>query len=216
MQLLDIHSHHRSEAPSQAIFNVRFPEEFAPEPDRYYSLGVHPWDVDLEDKLDWDLFARLANHPQVIAIGECGMDRCVHKELFLEQGVIFAKQALLAEKLGKPLVIHNVRSTGYLEQVRSNTRMPWIQHGFRGNASRAVQELDHGYYLSFGERYNEEALRVVPLERLFVETDDSVINIHIIYERLAHSLRMPVQKLVEQVQENIKNVFFADKSCYFK
>ena len=86
MKLLDIHSHHLSEDPFRAILNIRFPKDkFFPEAGRFYSVGVHPWEVTLENRIDWTLFEELAGHPQVLAIGECGMDKHVYPELLMAQ-----------------------------------------------------------------------------------------------------------------------------------
>ena len=65
-----------------------------------------------------------------------------------------------------------------------------------------------GFYLSLGIRYNEDSLRVIPLDRLFLETDDSETDICQVYERAARTLGISVIKLTEQIQHNIKKVFF--------
>lgn len=210
--LLDIHTHRAPEMPGLAIENVRFPAPFEPKPGRYYSLGIHPWDVDKfsETQVDWDLFREWAEHPQVIAIGEGGMDKCVHSALLLRQEQIFTRQTLIAESVNKPILLHNVRSTGIMRLCKeySGSCLPWIQHGFRGNASAVSRAIDNGFHLSFGPRYNEDALKAMPLEHLFLETDDSETGIHEVYRRVAETLAMPIGKLTAVVQENIQRVFF--------
>ena len=42
---------------------------------------------------------------------------------------------------------------------------------------QAVQLLKKGFYLSFGEYYPDETMQIVPDERLFLETDDSLLDI---------------------------------------
>ena len=211
MKLLDIHSHHLSEDPFRAILNIRFPKDkFFPEAGRCYSVCVHPWEVTLENRIDWTLFEELAGHPQVLAIGECGMDKHVYPELLMAQERIFSRQLAVAEKLGKPVLIHNVKSTGIIGLLKKNAsgHIPWIQHGFRGKPELALEMLRSGFYLSLGIRYNEDSLRVIPLDRLFLETDDSETDICQVYERAARTLGISVIKLTEQIQHNIKKVFF--------
>lgn len=209
---LDIHTHRAPEVPSQAIVNVRYPEPFHPEPGRYYSVGIHPWDVHLFDEnlIDWDSFAELAAHPQVLAIGECGIDKKVNKDLLDRQEHIFRRQLWTARDLQKPLIIHNVRASSILRLSKeySNTRIPWIQHGFRGNKAGVDQAWSHRFILSFGPQYDEEALLSVPLNRLFLETDDSGVDIHEVYRRVAATLGIPVEELTKQIQQNIQRVFF--------
>lgn len=210
--LLDVHTHHAPAVSGQAIEYVRFPEPFRPEPGRYYSLGIHPWDTDQFDitQVDWELFRKWAAHPQVLAIGETGIDKLVHKNLQCRQQLIFSRQLCIANDIKKPIIIHNVRATGILGLCRqySGYCLPWIQHGFRGNAGAARQATLQGLYLSLGPRYNEEALKVIPLEQLLLETDDSGIDIHEVYRRAAETLGMPVEELTATVQENIQRVFF--------
>ena len=87
-------------------------------------------------------------------------------------------------------------------------RVPWIIHGFRGKPESAKQLLNAGLYLSFGEKYNVEALRVTPLDRLFLETDEATCSIHDIYNKVAEDLEMDVEKLEKQVKNNINRIFF--------
>lgn len=212
---LDIHTHRSPEVPSQAILNIRFPEPFHPVPGGYYSLGIHPWDVHLfdETQVDWKLFTELAAHPQVVAIGECGMDKKVNREFMPRQERIFSRQVLIAMELHKPIIVHNVRSAGILRLCKefSNFRSAWIQHGFRGNQAVASRARDHRFILSFGPRYNEEALRSVPLDELLLETDDSGVDIHEVYRCAAETLGMPVEELTAQVQHNIQRMFFTQQ-----
>ncbi|MCS3107619.1 hypothetical protein NXV07_03895 [Bacteroides fragilis] len=63
-------------------------------------------------------------------------------------------------------------------------------------------------YVSLGEKYQEEVLWAIPLEYLFLETDESMIDIHCLYERAALLLEIPLCKLMQQVRQNINNVFF--------
>lgn len=209
---LDIHTHRAPAVPSQAIVNVRFPEPFCPEPGGYYSLGIHPWDVHLIDerKLDWKLFNEQAVHPQVVAIGECGIDKKVNLDLLPRQDRIFSEQLRVANRLQKPIIVHNVRSSGLLRFCKyySSPCSIWVQHGFRGDMKAAIQAWSYGFILSFGPQYNEEALRFVPLDCLLLETDDSGADIHEVYRRAAATLEMPVEELIDRMQQNIQRIFF--------
>ncbi|MDE5976029.1 MAG: TatD family hydrolase, partial [Muribaculaceae bacterium] len=73
MQILDIHTHHPAPQP-EAVIAVS-PAEFKPVPNQFYSVGIHPWDTIEEVSTEtWNLFEQAATHPQVVAIGECGID----------------------------------------------------------------------------------------------------------------------------------------------
>lgn len=210
---VDIHTHRLSAVPGEAIENC-YPETFAPQEGCWYSVGIHPWYLipsgpqeKSEDRRT--MLAELAGHSQVVAIGEAGMDKLANAAMPL-QVEFFEYQARLAMEVDKPLVIHLVKAADELLKLKQSLRPanPWIIHGFRGKATMAREFLRHGFYLSFGEKYQEEALRLTPVERLFMETDESVVPIAELYERAAHLRGVSRDELLESVQQNIRKVFF--------
>lgn len=72
----------------------------------------------------------------------------------------------------------------------------------------AEEYLRHGFYLSFGEKFQEEALRTVPADRLFLETDESAAPIGELYQQAASVRRVAPEELRETVRQNICKVFF--------
>ena len=123
---------------------------------------------------------------------------------------VFEYQARLSMELGKPLVIHLVKAMDELLKLKRQIKPanPWIIHGFRGKAALAEEYLRHGFYLSFGEKYQEEALRITPSGRLFLETDESDVPIADVYSRAAQVRCVSLAELTEALQENIAKVFF--------
>ena len=109
-----------------------------------------------------------------------------------------------------PLILHNVRMTDKILAVKKEfqPKQAWIWHGFRGKPEQAKQMLDKGLYLSFGEFYSDEAMRVVPDDRLFLETDDSELDIEDILYRAAQVRGVEVETLRETIRRNIQNIFF--------
>ena len=126
------------------------------------------------------------------------------------QKVVFKEQMAMAEEHGLPLVIHCVKASNELVQLKRQTHpdQPWIIHGFRGKEALAKEFIQHGFYLSFGACYQEEALRSVPVERLFIETDESELSIEDIYLRVAQSRGMDLKELTESIKKNVERVFF--------
>jgi TatD DNase family protein len=214
---IDIHTHHTPATPGTAIENLRNEtfgnlrnETFAPRAGAYYSAGIHPWDAH-EVALTEALQAMLA-HPQVIAVGEAGLDKHAVAPL-TQQAALFAQQARLAARLNKPLIIHLVKATDLLLAVKQalQPRSAWIIHGFRGKPQLAQLYLRHGFYLSFGEHYHPETLRTMPLERLLMETDESLVPIDELYCRAAAVRRISTQALREAVTDTVRQLFFQGK-----
>lgn len=177
------------------------------------SIGLHPWHVD-EGRTAQACCALIPwlSLPQVVAIGEAGIDRLRGGKLELQLAA-FEMQARLADELGKPLIVHCVKA--FDEVIRLHkTRFPhapWIIHGFRGKAEQARQLLREGFFLSFGEHYHNEALRLCPPDRLFIESDESLISIDTLYARTATCRGIGAEVLKEQVNRNIKSLIQRQK-----
>lgn len=151
----------------------------------------------------------LVRHPQVLAVGEAGLDKLAAAPMN-RQVEVFRRQARLAEEVGKPLVIHLVKATDELLRVKRELRpsVPWIIHGFRGKAALAEEFLKHGFYLSFGEKYQEAALRLTPVHRLFIETDESEVPVGELYARAAQVCGISPEELGDTLRLNVCKVFF--------
>ncbi len=205
MNILDIHTHTDRK---DAIISTA-PYDFLPEPGKYYSVGIHPYHILPAYSDEWNLLQDSAMNPQVLAIGEAGTDKQIDTDMLLQQKV-FELQAKLCERIGKPLIIHSVRTSNELIRLkrRLHPSAAWVIHGFRSNKNVAAQLLADGFYLSFGEKYQKEALLATPLDRMFVETDESSMDIRLIYHRMAVDLGLEDEKFTGCVRENIENVFF--------
>lgn len=200
----DIHTH-RPDA-REAVISVN-PWEFAPVDGLCYSVGIHPWQAARAAEADFDRLAECATSGNVLMIGECGIDKLRGGDLPMQMSVL-ERHIALSEQVCKPLVLHCVRASNELCRLRRQLRpsMPWIVHGFRGNAHVASQLLDAGFYLSYGERFNPEALAITPADRLLAETDESLLPIDEIHRRLAASRQIEVVEFVRHVEEVVKEL----------
>lgn len=215
---LDIHTHRLPAVPGTAITSTG-PEAFAPVPGMYYSVGLHPWHLERYAWREPDFRARLAAviaHPQVLAVGEAGLDKLAATPLD-GQMEAFRLQALLAEEAGKPLVVHLVRATAELLALRRELvpRVPWIVHGFRGKPQLAAELLRHGLCLSFGEHWQPDTLRAVPAERLFLETDESPVAPETLLARMAAVREVPAEALRAALAANVARCFGARGGLFF-
>ncbi len=207
--LLDIHAHHLPQMPGEAIENC-YPDSFVPEVGGWYSVGVHPWHITNSIVRDESKnLLLLLEHPQVLAVGEAGLDKMAGASMPV-QIEYFEWQARMAMAINKPLIIHLVKAFEELLKLKQAIHPvnPWIIHGFRGKAILAEEYLRHGFYLSFGEKYQEEAIRAVPAHRLFLETDESTVPLMELYNRVAEVRGISCNELRETVSENIDKVFF--------
>ena len=204
--ILDFHTH--STDALEALISVD-PRRFDPQPGKYYSVGFHPWNtVDGVTDADFTLLEQCARHPQVLAIGETGMDALRGADL-QTQSSVFVRHLRLAHDMGKPVVVHSVRTSRQILDVRRHaalTDVPLVIHGMRGNAHVARAWLDAGCYLSYGARFNAAALQITPLERLLIETDDSSMPIGDVATLIAQSLQLTVDDLIHTVTANARRL----------
>ena len=205
----DIHTHRSMEADGFRIINCS-PDAFAPCPGQWYSVGIHPWSLrgDIPQEV-WERLQAAVTHPQVLAIGEAGLDKLTDASMALQE-TVFIRQAKMADAAGKPLIVHLVKATDALLRLKKELkpRVPWIIHGFRGKAQLAEELLRHGFYLSFGAKFQAEAVRTVPLSSLFIETDESLAPITETYGRVAAVRRIPLEELCKAIRANVQSVFF--------
>lgn len=205
---VDIHTH-RPELHPHAIISV-MPRLFVPEPHRYYSVGIHPWQSAETTSLDIELLGQIAKHPQVVAIGECGIDRLQGAAIERQQE-IFAAHVRLSEELQKPLILHVVKAYDLLLKIHKqiHPRQRWIIHGFRGKATTARQLIDAGCDLSYGEKYQCAALQTTPLDKLWIESDESTLSESSLLEHIAQDYPCTTTILQASIAERMKEVFFS-------
>lgn len=125
------------------------------------------------------------------------------------QAKIFRYQALLAEEVEKPIVIHCVKAWDELIAIRKeiNPSQLWIIHGYRGGVEQLEQLIKLGFGISLGEFSNPEALKKIPLTSLFLETDMSDTSIYTIYQKYSDILGITIADMGNIVDKNVKNAF---------
>lgn len=179
------------------------PEDFSPVAGQLYSVGVHPWEMaDPAPRLA--ALAELAVLTEVAAIGEAGLDLANGAPMY-RQLLTFRRQVEISEDVGKPLIVHCVKTVDMIAGLRRDLRprQPWVVHGFRGKPAAAEQLLRCGCWLSFGERFNAETLRMVPGDFLLAETDCSEKSIQEIIAALSDARQEDVAVLASANSERL-------------
>ena len=205
----NIHTH-VSVHPENEIRSLA-PEELSTDNRSFYvSVGIHPWTLTEENaNIQWKALHESIKDKRTVAIGECGLDKLKGPSMEL-QTAVFKQEAALAEDSSLPLIIHCVKAFNELIQLKKEISpcQPWIIHGFRGKLPLALDCIRHGFYLSIGSHFQENTLKVIPLDRLFIETDESEESIGSIYQRIAETKGISQQELLEAINKNVREVFF--------
>lgn len=148
----------------------------------YCSVGTHPHNADEERDIPVERLVELAAHPKVVAIGEAGLDYHYKHSTPEAQAEGFRRHIAAARITGLPLEIHTREADddtiAILEDEHAKGPFPAVIHCFTGGAELARRALALGLYISFSGvvtfRKSEalrEIARLVPLDRLLVETD---------------------------------------------
>ena len=219
---IDIHTHKiNSDKECVAVFNLE-PGDSIPvfSGKNFYSIGLHPWKIGTknEDNERMLLMEDALEFDHVIFVGECGLDKLAETG-FDEQIRAFSAQAFMAEEYQKPLIIHCVKAWNEVVELykKNKPTVPWIFHGYHGSVELTQQLLDKKYLFSFGKiLFNTnakgiESFKILPLEKIFIETDEFDGTIEEIYKRAAELKNISVETLKRAVWENfnrIENVRF--------
>jgi len=213
---IDIHSHNKIELPNIGIRSMFVQETtIGMDFDSAFSIGLHPWHIlktnHQEALKNIEFFTE---QPTLKAIGECGLDRSIAVDYDLQKDV-FLSQLILADLYDKPLIVHNVRAFADFLSILKQEKpsIPLLFHAFNGNNDILNKLLQFNTFYSFGkdlEKENSKASRIinkVPINRLFLETDDSEITIEEIYSIAASKIGINIEKLKNQIYYNYKSLF---------
>jgi TatD DNase family protein len=149
----------------------------------YAAVGVHPHDARLfDDDAERRLLRLIKSSERVIAWGEIGLDYHYDHSPRDVQRQVFARQLRLAREASLPVVVHSREAdddtVSILRDEWEGAGLGGIMHCFGGSASMARSVLEFGFMISFAGNVTfkkaeplREVARVVPRERLLVETD---------------------------------------------
>lgn len=209
---VNIHTHiHIDNKEFIEIVNIDIDDITSADVSYLYSVGIHPWKA--QDTTEVLKCSNLKSS-NFLAIGECGLDRVNGNDLESQKNV-FIKHINLSEQYKKPLIIHCVRAYPDIIEIKKETRAksPWIVHGFQGNEQSAMQLLKHDIYISLGdvlfkdENKASALLRIIPSDKLFLETDVSERNIIDVYEKASLLSGVEMNKLRNDIFDNFVKIF---------
>lgn len=214
----------------------------------YSSIGIHPHEAYLyadDQKLAEDIATLekiyLENPEKVIAVGECGLDYLFDPKLNNEamkqlQHKLFKAQIDLAKKLNLPILIHcrddrgkDPENTACWDEVIELTK-DWkgIYHCYSGLPQTTSYLLETTNFLvSFAGNltypkngYLKEAVRIIPLDRIVLETDCPFLppqsirgqrnepsSVKEIAQAIANIKRISFEEVAKQTTENFKKLF---------
>lgn len=146
----------------------------------YATAGVHPHDAKSCSEETLTKLEELAALPQVVAIGECGLDYNHDFSPRVVQRKWFAEQVQLAVRLNMPLFLHEREAfTDFIGILKEQAVQKAVVHCFTGSGAELKAYLEMGWHIGItgwicDERRGKhlrELVRLIPLDRLMLETD---------------------------------------------
>lgn len=167
---------------------------------------------------------------KIVAIGEIGLDYYWNKENKENQKWAFMKQIDLANHLNLPIVIHTREAVVDTIDILKNqiiVQEKGIFHCCPLNLELIKEGLKLGFAISFAgpvtfknSKNAEEAIKLVPLEKILIETDSPYLapepnrgtrndssNVKYIAEKIAHVKEISVEEVAKATYENAKQIF---------
>ena len=208
-RFIDIHTHKSNSDPEVlSLHSFAFGRDDAL-PAAPFSAGIHPWDA---ERVDRPTALRFLQDIPADAIGEIGLDyvRAVDRTL---QRQILEAQLLVAQQRNLPVIIHCVKAyQDMLPLLKGRPLRGVILHGYIGSPQQMQALIEAGFYISFGytafrSPKTMESLRLMPSDRLFLETDTALLSIKEVYNMVSQALKLELESLQTIIFNNYKRIF---------
>ncbi|MFD2189909.1 TatD family hydrolase [Pistricoccus aurantiacus] len=199
-------------------------------------LGLHPYFIGEhrtggEDSDLQALEALLDEHPEVVAVGECGIDARFRESLDA-QWTLFDAQLRIAKKRELPVVIHCVHANDGVAKRLRQLELPkgGLIHAFSGSPEQAERFLDLGYWLGLGgattydrAKRLHRAVQAIPDDGYVLETDspdmplsgyrgqrNEPARVVLVAEHLAGLRNQSKEEIAEHSTANVRRLFGLD------
>ncbi|ACU78994.1 TatD family hydrolase [Mycoplasma mycoides] len=198
---------------------VEFSKEFE---NVFASIAIHPNDVQNFDNSVFDELEKLITNKKVVCIGETGLDYFYSKEHIKKQKEFFKKHISLAIKYNKVLQMH-IRDQkdqfqaydDVIEIIKDLNQITKVVHCFSANAIYAQKFLDLNCYINIGGAVTfknakdlQEAVKIIPLEKMLLETDAPYLAPHPYRGQVNHPkyIYLTALKIAELKNVDVKEV----------
>jgi len=200
-------------------------------PEIYAGVGIHPHDASEVTAEALAELEKLAANPKVVAIGEIGLDYFRMRNSKEIQIAAFENQLALAEKIGKPVIIHSREADADIFKCLDKfSKLRGVFHCFGGDYVFAQEVLSRGFYIGVtaivtypNAKNIHEVAQKIPLDRLLIETDSPFLAPQIkrgkrcnpadvmeVAERIAQLKNISLAEIVGETTKNTKQLFLLE------
>lgn len=192
-----------------------------------HSLGIYPGDVNDVDEQLLKQYDELYESKECVAIGEIGLDYYWNKDNKQRQKEIFAYQLNRARELNKPVIIHSRNAIQDTYDLMKQIPNRAVMHCYSDSAEMAKEFVKLGCYISISgtvtwknAKEPLEVIKVVPLDRLLIETDCPYLTpapnrgkrnepANVVYTgmKIAQTLGIDLETFKKQIHDNYHELF---------
>lgn len=208
--------------------------DFVKDHDAFGTAGIHPHNADRAKQEDFQLIEEiLTGNNKMVAVGECGLDYDRMFSTKENQIRCLEKHIVLAEKLNKPLFLHERSAADdFIKRFKKHPDIckKSVVHCFTGEKATLDKYLSMGFSIGItgwicdDRRAKElrEAVHIIPLDRILVETDAPYLtpknvpglagtnvpqNIMYVVRDLAKYMKVTEDELIQNARVNSERIF---------
>lgn len=208
--------------------------DFVKTHDTYGTAGIHPHNADRAKQEDFQIIERiLSENSKMVAVGECGLDFDRMFSTRENQIRCLEKHIVLAEKLDKPLFLHERSAADeFIKRLKKHQDIckKSVVHCFTGDKATLDKYLSMGFSIGITgwicddrrAKGLREAVHIIPLDRILVETDAPYLtpknvsglgrtnvpqNIKYVVRDLAKYMKVSEDVLMENAKKNTERIF---------
>lgn len=192
-------------------------------------IAAHPHKADLYSPEVEKRVLALLEHKKTVGAGETGLDFYYNFSTPKNQEKVFRRQIGIAREVGLPLTIHSREAEAVVLRILEEEKfdLPVVFHCYTGSMADAEEILKRGYSISISgivtfkkSDYLRDIVRLIPLGRLFTETDAPYLSpepyrgkvntprrVEMVAERAAGIKAIDVSLLNDAVNGNFQRIF---------
>lgn len=201
----------------------------------YAAVGIHPDEVGELNEENFVWLTEQCRNPKTVAVGEIGLDYYWDKENHELQKKWFRAQMELAKKLDLPMIVHSREAAAdTLEEIQKaqDERLRGVIHCFSYAPEMAEEYLKLGYYIGIGgvvtfknAKKLKEVVKLLPLERILLETDcpylapepnrgkrNSSLNLPYVAAAIGELKGVDPDEVIRITSQNAKNMYFRNRT----
>lgn len=209
-------------------------DKFVKEHEAFGTAGIHPHNADRAKQEDFQMIEKIVSaNNKIVAVGECGLDYDRMFSTKENQIRCLEKHIVLAEKLDKPLFLHERNAADdFIKRFKKHPDIckKSVVHCFTGDKETLERYLSMGFSIGItgwicDERRGKElreAVRIIPMDRILVETDAPYLtpknvpgldrtnvpqNVKYVVKELAKYMKVTEDELTENARKNTERLF---------